>query len=352
MGEKANYQERRIALTSASEEPECGQNRTEVDRNGGKFREARFHLRFTETGNSGGLPSLPCLAPRNKGQRARPDADSGFRISRPGLPGTTRQTFPKFLTRRPGIVSLRQPESAVISPRSVGSLRGGFSIKSPTHLLYLLPHNPLSWPTSRMNTLKLFSNRSRALALFALTLIPISGPVSAAVVHASWTGAPFGNTAYVTLTAEVDLPNYAFDLGPAGGFAHAWWYAPPAFSEVQVTVTGSANSLFNGAFGTDSMNWIRIYSNSPTPMEALGDGASYADLGASYSVNYAPSDSGIGRLQVGAVGGSGGEYVSSLPISAVPEPTGISLLGLAAMAALAQRRRPRARREFFDRYPR
>jgi hypothetical protein len=184
-------------------------------------------------------------------------------------------------------------------------------------------------------------NRIRTVSLLALTAVPISGPASAAVINGSWTGTPFGNSAYVTLTSDVDLPNFAFDLGPAGGFAHAWWYAASSFSAVQVTVTGSANPLFNGVFGTSSMNWIRIYSNSSTPMDALTDGSSYADLGASYTVDYAPSDSGIGRLQLGAVNASGGEFVASQPISAVPEPTGIALVGLAALTATARRRRSR-----------
>ncbi|MEX0774438.1 MAG: hypothetical protein WD042_01865 [Phycisphaeraceae bacterium] len=98
-------------------------------------------------------------------------------------------------------------------------------------------------------------------------------------VQGSWTGTPFSNSAYVTMTVEFDPEGYSFDLGPQGSFAHNWWY--DAFSNMTVIVTGSVTPQFNGTFYTNSMNWVRIYSNLATPTEALTTpGAAYADLGA------------------------------------------------------------------------
>ena len=163
-------------------------------------------------------------------------------------------------------------------------------------------------------------------------------------VLGSFTGAPFSNTGLVTMSAEVDLNNFAFDLGPQGAYAHSWWYSPGGFTSLSAVVSGSTTPEFNGTFEADAFNWLRIYSNSATPQEALTDGNSFADLGASYAVDFAPSDAGIGLLQLGAVSSAGGpppgEYVASLAITnAIPEPGSVILFGAGCLFVISYPRR-------------
>jgi hypothetical protein len=171
-----------------------------------------------------------------------------------------------------------------------------------------------------------------ALRCFIIGLFIFSSQAALAdftSVSGSWTGQPFSNTAMVTMTVDVDLANPAFDLGPVSSYAHNWWYASGSFTNMNVTVTGSTNPLFNGVFHADAFGWVRVYSNASSPDQALTDPTNIADLGASYVVDYAPSDSGIGRLQVGVVNSTGGEYVASNSFVAnVPEPQSLALAGL------------------------
>lgn len=181
----------------------------------------------------------------------------------------------------------------------------------------------------------------RILIVGAVTALGASVAHSAiSTIEASWTGVQFSNTGFVTMQVDLDPELYDFDLGPGGGFDHSWWYS--SFSAMTVVVTGSTTPLYNGTFYTDSMAWVRIYSTESTPTVALNTpGGAYADLGANYSVDYAPSDAGIGLLQLGAVGGAGdGEYVGSLGAAAlpVPEPAMLSLLAGSVMVAV--RRKP------------
>jgi hypothetical protein len=168
-------------------------------------------------------------------------------------------------------------------------------------------------------------------------------------VSGAFTGVPLGNVAHVVMTADVNLNNFEFDLGPQGIYAHNWWYSPgTGFTNMTAVVTGSTTAVFNGVFQTNAFNWLRIYSNSATPQAAMSDGNSFADLGASYAVDYAPSDAGIGELQLGAVqpegGPAPGEHVTSEGIAAaVPEPATATLLLSTACAAFLWSARRRSR---------
>lgn len=185
-----------------------------------------------------------------------------------------------------------------------------------------------------------------AAAFLVAALVQFSAAIAKSqttTVTGSFTGVPLGNTGFVLLTAEVTLSNFAFDLEGSGGYAHNWWYAPGGFTNLTATVTGSTTPEFNGIFSTDAFGWLRIYSNSATPEQALMDGASLADLGTNYSVPNAPSDSGVGRLQLGVVSDHPGEYVTSQGIFAVvPEPATVALLGLGAVTFVAFRKRLRS----------
>lgn len=165
-----------------------------------------------------------------------------------------------------------------------------------------------------------------------ITVIMLVGTSAAhagvTTIEANWSGVRFSNTGFVTMQVNVDPDAFDFDLGPAGIYDHAWWYS--SLSDMTVVVTGSTKPGYNGIFYTNSMAWVRIYSNEATPTDALNTpGGAYADLGANYQVDYTPSDSGIGLLQLGATHALDGEYVGSLGATAVPEPT---LLGLICSA--------------------
>jgi hypothetical protein len=187
--------------------------------------------------------------------------------------------------------------------------------------------------------------------VIAMNFVATTANSQSTTVGGTFTGTPFGNTGFVLLTADVNLDAFAFDLAGSGGYAHNWWYAPGGFSSLMATVTGSTTVEFNGVFSTDAFAWLRIYSNSDTPEEALMDGASFADLGTNYTVPNAPSDAGVGELQLGVVSDHPGEHVASAGIFAVvPEPTTFSLLALTGLLLVALRvghdRRARRRSEF------
>ena len=101
-------------------------------------------------------------------------------------------------------------------------------------------------------------------------------------ITGGWTGAPYSNGATVTLAADIDLSNPAFDLGPTAGKAHQWWWAtgPTTITNMVVFVMGATiDTNDNAIFDTTAFNWFRIASNAATSDLALTDLTNIIDLG-------------------------------------------------------------------------